>query len=719
MRTNLALRLLILSSFMLASPSPAQTTRPAESALRINACYIAGPAQGQNREAWLTALREYRDQTRAGLDLKIYDDSRLKWLRRVYTCHFTFMYDRSFYDPEKATYTLDPFLDDGQSQFGGYDAVILWQGYPRLGVDQRNQFDMYRDMPGGLPGLHDLVKRLHDRGVKVFIDYNPWDTGTRREKKSDEAALADLVATLDVDGIFLDTMSAGSTALRQAVDHARPGVAIAPEAEPPLANLAVCTGSWAQEFEDPFPPGLLHLKWIEPAHMQWQIWRRADSHVTEIQAALLNGSGMMVWENIFGAYNPWPAEDRHLWRQAAAILHHFADVFSSPNLDPFYPTLFPEIYANRWPGKGVTLFTLVNRTKPFRNAQLLQLPVSKGMIAVDLWNGVPAKTEITNGKMIISGPIERMGCYAVLNQRDFGAPLRTFLKRQQAEAAYKLPKDDPRMAAKSVIDPVAIHPTKPAPANQPPAGMVYVPGGPFRMRISHMRRECGCYPDPGTPLEKWRDFTWCMPWDGQIDHDIQVDVKPFCIDEAQVSNADFKKFLDATNYRPKHPENFLKHWSDGRPPAGLEDHPVVYVDLDDARAYAAWAGKRLPTEAEWQFAAQGSDGRKWPWGPEFDRTRCNPGQATMPVRSLPEGRSPYGLYQMSGNVWEWTESERDDGHTRFVMIRGGSYFDAKGSAWYIRGGPQPCTSHVKFIRMWPGLDRCATVGFRCVVDVKE
>ncbi len=155
-------------------------------------------------------------------------------------------------------------------------------------------------------------------------------------------------------------------------------------------------------------------------------------------------------------------------------------------------------------------------------------------------------------------------------------------------------------------------------------------------------------------------------------------------------------------------------------PDGLAEHPVVYVDLDDARAYAKWAGKRLPTESEWQLAAQGTDGRPWPWGNGFDASRCNcDGKGTIPVRSLPDGRSPCGCYHMLGNVWEWTESARDDGHTRFVMIRGGSWFDAKGSIWYIRGGPQPCNHHVKFIRMWPGLDRCATIGFRCVVDVAE
>ena len=159
-------------------------------------------------------------------------------------------------------------------------------------------------------------------------------------------------------------------------------------------------------------------------------------------------------------------------------------------------------------------------------------------------------------------------------------------------------------------------------------------------------------------------------------------------------------------------------------PAALADHPVVYVDIDDARAYARWAGKRLPTEEEWHLAAQGTDGRKWPWGneePTQERVNLT-GDGTLPVRSCAEGRSPYGCYHMSGNVYEWTESCRNDRHTRFVMIRGGSWFDTKAdpsrySHWYTDGGPQPCNHHAKFIRMYPGLDRCSTIGFRCVRDI--
>jgi formylglycine-generating enzyme required for sulfatase activity len=124
-----------------------------------------------------------------------------------------------------------------------------------------------------------------------------------------------------------------------------------------------------------------------------------------------------------------------------------------------------------------------------------------------------------------------------------------------------------------------------------------------------------------------------------------------------VTQAQYATFVQAAGYRsPTRREN-------GQPPPDKQDHPVVYVSWDDAVAYCHWLSKttglvyRLPTEAEWEKAARGTDGRIYPWGNQWDGRRCNTPEGglndTTPVGTYPDGASPYGLLDMVGNVWEW------------------------------------------------------------------
>ncbi|MCL2744220.1 MAG: formylglycine-generating enzyme family protein [Planctomycetaceae bacterium] len=682
------------------------------------------------------------------LNFRLYDEPSQQWLTKAFTCHFTFMYDRSFYDPESGKYTMDAFLDDGEKEFGGYDIILLWHAYPRIGADRRNQLDFYRDMPGGIAGIREMVRQCHARNVRVFINYNPWDVGTNRAGKTDEDFLAELVGETQIDGIFLDTMVGSSAVLRQKLDAVRPGITLSPEGNPPISNLGLCNSSWAQWCRDPEPPSLDHRKWLEPRHLRWQIWRWERSHKEEIRRAFFGGSGMIVWENIFGTYNPWNASDRQLWRRAVPILRRYSDLFASDAWEPYYPACCdsenetvrkyaqPGIFVHHWSGKnGVSLFTVWTKTEQWdvdseTNYALFDVPWNANSRYFDLWNGVEIMPIERDNRIEIRGKIDSdsgLGCFLVLPKSAVDDELLQFVAKQNRTKKEPLPESDAgkdsRNFAHSLETPRPVEGTIPADKERVPEGMCLVPGATVNMKIEHQRRECGCYPDPGTPADSIEKFTWGNPHSSKVAHDYQVEVKTFLIDEAAVINAQFKAFLDATGYRPKHAENFIAHWTGGQMPVELAEHPVVYVDLDDARAFAKWAGKRLPTEPEWQLAAQGTDGRLWSWDGEMDinkpdSNRVNTTGNTIPVKSLPKGRSPYGCYQMSGNVYEWTESQRDDGHTRFVMIRGGSFFQAKGSGWYVDGGPRPNNHHAKFILMWSGLDRCDTIGFRCVKDVK-
>ena len=196
-----------------------------------------------------------------------------------------------------------------------------------------------------------------------------------------------------------------------------------------------------------------------------------------------------------------------------------------------------------------------------------------------------------------------------------------------------------------------------------------------------------------------------------------VTLRPYELGRFPVTNDQYATFVRTTGYQPDDKRNFLRHWRDGTPPEGMGNHPVVWVSPRDAEAYAAWTGLRLPTDEEWQWAAQGPDARPWPWGDGFETRRCNgSGPGTTPVDAFPEGASPFGCMDMAGNTWEWTAPGWDNGWHRWRLLRGGSYYAAQGSWWYTDGGPCPNQRHLRFQLMGEGLNRCATVGFRCATD---
>jgi len=179
------------------------------------------------------------------------------------------------------------------------------------------------------------------------------------------------------------------------------------------------------------------------------------------------------------------------------------------------------------------------------------------------------------------------------------------------------------------------------------------------------------------------------------------DLGEFYIDLTPVTNAEYKLFIDATGHDQP------SHWRGGNYPEGKADHPVVEVNWFSATAYAEWAGKRLPTNEEWEKAARGTDGRTWPWGNEWSIDNANvfSGDTTPVGKYSPQGDSPYGCQDMAGNVWEWIGGGQPS--QLRAPLRGGDWLD---------GIEEAQTFH---IRMHTPRRKNPFVGFRCAADTAE
>jgi formylglycine-generating enzyme required for sulfatase activity len=671
------------------------------------------PCTREDIAAWRKDVTHWRDEARIriGYSDVEYRRPELLWTQSSFIQPQVMLEDRYLYDPVAGKYTVDRYLDDLEKRYGGIDSVLLWHTYPNIGIDNRNQYDHLRALPGGIAGVKQMVADFHRRNVKVFFPFMPWDQGTHDPGLPNAEATAQLMAEIGADGVNGDTLSGVPRTFRSASDAIGHPLALEPESGPAREALAWNNMTWGY-WEFPRVPWVSLYKWLETRHMVNVCDRWARSKVDNLQFAFFNGVGYESWENVWGIWNGIMPRDAEALRRMAKIERAYAAFLISPDWQPFDWMEQHSIHASRWPKGEETLWTIVNRSQYNVDGRQMRLPAQPGLRYFDLWNGVELQPEPEGSDIFLSFPIEANGFAAVFAAKAVDAKLTKLLAEMKQLSARPLSSysSEWKFLPQKIVE---IPRTQPA--SQAPEGMVRIPAGKFLFKINGIELERGEeHNDVGVDVQ--------YPWEDspRTHHSRVMQVEEFFMDKYPVTNSQFKKFLDATHYHPKDDGNFLRDWKDGIYPAGWGNKPVTWVSLEDARAYAAWAGKRLPHEWEWQYAAQGADGRAFPWGngwndnavPATEKGRTLRGPDDVDAHPL--GASPFGVLDMVGNVWQWTDEYVDE-HTRAAVLRGGSYYRPQGSLWYFPPAYHN-DQHGKLLLMAPSKDRAATLGFRCVKD---
>nr|NLD40398.1 formylglycine-generating enzyme family protein [Actinomycetales bacterium] len=593
---------------------------------------FSAPDDPASRPAWRRRLAEWRQETRESLGtFEIYDIPEAAWASRAHAVAQVWLWDELLYSFEEHRFTPHRFLADAKERLGGLDAVVLWHAYPIIGIDDRNQWDFYREVPG----LAELISELHAAGVAVCVDYNPWDVGTRRGR-DDVAELTSLVREFNIDGVFLDTLKEANPELVASLRAANPGIVLEGESKLPLPRIADHAASWAQFFADSPTPGVLRAHWLERRHMQHHIRRWHRDHSAELRSAWLNGVGLMVWEVVFGVWVGWSARDAATLRRMLAVQRAASDVLLrgewTPLADLDQEATAAGVVASRFELDGAALLTLAHRDGTAYTGSVLG-PDDKDARAWDLSTGL----ELASGDLVT---VPAGGILAIAVVRA-GTDVPAWVA-ESAGALTAIPHDDeaafPHRLAVRVAEPEAGR----RPAEEAPVPAIVVPAGRHVLTVRYRARETGWY--QGAPYaNEWKPLPPRL-------HDPRTSQREVALEGGiavaarEVTEAEFDQFADETGYVPAVANRFRRK-------RGTPDEPVTWVDLEDARAYCAWAGGRLPTEDEWQLAAETA-----------------------------------GFERLVPEVWNWTASEHSDGRSRFVMLKGGSAYRAEGSDWYVEGG---------------------------------
>jgi gamma-glutamyl hercynylcysteine S-oxide synthase len=705
---------------------------------------------------WQNGLRKiFRD--RYLFDLDSFDDSMfrrndLAWIKDSYLVILQMAWDREFFDRFTGKYTYAEVLKKGIDLFGNIDIYGIWPTWPRLGLDQRNQWDLYRDLPGGTEQLRNISRMLRMSDTRFFISYNPWDNSTRKEDQY--KGMARLISETEADGVVLDTRGSSSFELQAAADSVKRGVIMysegmaVPKDMPGIVSGRVHNAIFLS-------PELNLNKLIKP---DFSIFRVCDVGEDvlhrEIAVSFFNGYGTEL--NMFrpGGRDENYTNDLDFLARTTFILRQNNDVFLDNEWTPLLKTSLDKVYVNRWSSGEKTVYTILNMRPEGVNGKLFETDTIAGKHYIGLWNHENLIPVIENGKTFLSanaggwqssfsgtrkeGSVDCVAEFPdLINSKLTGDSIKISSSGTgkiliwKGDPSYQTINREFRILKDTTVrikDVFGFYEGKIVlqlieNKRLKDENVLFLKGGePWLISKSIRTRGSSNIPSDMV-LVAGASFTYSVtaddnfiPYPAVSENTMNID--SFLIDKYPVTNEQYFRFVLSSGYRPVDTTRYLRQWESGTFRQGQEKYPVVYVSYEDMQAYSKWAQKRLPTEAEWQLAAQGTDKRKWPWGDEFHGTYCNNsfGRPT-PVDGFAKGQSPCGAFDMVGNIWQMTNDLYFNGSYYFSVIRGGSYYKPESSWWYLRGGPQSLDKTQMLLLVSPGFDRSPTVGFRCVKDI--
>ena len=451
--------------------------------------------------------------------------------------------------------------------------------------------------------------------------------------------------------------------------------------------LAANAMGWGEFWEYEHVPAASTAKWLEARHMVHIVDRWATSHILDLQSAYLSGNGFVAWENVWGIYLGISDRDAEAIRRMASIERAFGwSHLHSEEWTPFTASPIGEcssdVFVTAFPisGNG-TVYLIANvGENDFTNCTL-SISYSPDDLIVDVYHGVTLSVE-SRHRVQISIDNFDFGCLYVTNaplspdlvklMSQMSTMTSSPLSSYSADTYTLLQTLDDADRVSRIRSPIT------------PMGMVEISGVEnYQFVTVGLEVEGG---EIGVDVQ--------YPWETvpQRHHNTSLSIVRFFMDQYLVTTHDYHEYLLRSNFTPRDAHNFLLNWnwSAGQYPPepfpSQEDIPVSWISYEEARAYCASQGKRLPFEWEWQYAAQGTDGRTYPWGEDWVDENVPPPQYTRtmsPLSSIfgyPGGASPFGVENMIGYCWQLTDRYRDT-HTAAAVVVGGSPYYPQGSSW--------------------------------------